>query len=100
MKQKLALVALILAFLLAAVFYCSSSSRVSASRNETTGRSLTGSSPENAIPANRADAKAILTRLPLSFEPNLGQVNSSAEFISRGAGFNLLLTAGEAVLEV
>jgi len=37
-------------------------------------------------------------KLPLSFEPNLGQVNSQAKFISRGSDYVLSLTPDEAVL--
>jgi len=37
-------------------------------------------------------------QLPLSFEVNRGQVNSQVQFLSRGAGYSLFLTPGEAVL--
>jgi hypothetical protein len=37
-------------------------------------------------------------KLPMSFEANLGQSNSSVQFISRGNGYRLFLTADEAVL--
>lgn len=36
--------------------------------------------------------------LPLSFEPNLGQTERQVKFLSRGNGYNLFLTADEAVL--
>lgn len=36
--------------------------------------------------------------LPLAFEPNEGQAGSEADFVSRGPGYSLLLSAGEAVL--
>ncbi len=38
--------------------------------------------------------------LPLSFEPNEGQTNSQVEFLSRGRGYTLFLTATEAVLSL
>ena len=38
--------------------------------------------------------------LPMTFEVNEGQVNSEVKFLSRGAGYNLLLTSNEAVLEL
>jgi hypothetical protein len=37
-------------------------------------------------------------QLPLSFAPNRGQTNSQVKFLSRGAGYQLFLTATEAVL--
>jgi hypothetical protein len=37
-------------------------------------------------------------RLPLSFEPNQGQADREVKFLSRGRGYTLFLTAGEAVL--
>ncbi len=36
----------------------------------------------------------------MTFEVNEGQVNSEVKFLSRGAGYNLLLTSNEAVLEL
>lgn len=37
-------------------------------------------------------------KLPLSFEPNLGQTDSRVKFLSRGDGYNLFLTSKEAIL--
>ena len=37
-------------------------------------------------------------RLPLSFEVNKGQIEQSIKFLSRGPGYDLFLTANEAVL--
>ncbi|HEX7334391.1 MAG TPA: SBBP repeat-containing protein [Pyrinomonadaceae bacterium] len=37
-------------------------------------------------------------RLPLSFEPNKGQTDQAIKFLSRGPGYDLFLTANEAVL--
>src|SRR5437016_4366591 len=37
-------------------------------------------------------------RLPLSFEENHGQADSRVKFLSRGSGYSLSLTPGEAVL--
>ncbi len=39
-------------------------------------------------------------RLPLSFEANQGQTDSSVKFLSRGSGYTLFLTATEAVLSL
>ena len=37
-------------------------------------------------------------KLPLSFEENQGQTNSSVKFLSRGNGYTLFLNSTEAVL--
>jgi hypothetical protein len=39
-------------------------------------------------------------KVPLSFEPNRGQVDSQVQFLSRGQGYALYLTPGEAVLQL
>src|SRR6266567_2183362 len=36
-------------------------------------------------------------RRPLSFEPNVGQTDSAVDFVSRGRGYVVFLTGGEAV---
>jgi hypothetical protein len=41
-----------------------------------------------------------LGKVPLYFEKNLGQTASEVEFLSRGKGFGLFLTRGEAVLRL
>ncbi len=37
-------------------------------------------------------------KMPLSFEANMGQTDSRVQFLSRGPGYTLFLTSGEAVL--
>ena len=37
-------------------------------------------------------------KLPLSFEPNLGQADLHVKFLSRGSGYTLFLTEDEAVV--
>ena len=37
-------------------------------------------------------------KLPLRFEANQGQTDARVKFLSRGAGYTLFLTSGEAVL--
>jgi hypothetical protein len=39
-------------------------------------------------------------KVPLNFEPNRGQVAPEVQFLSRGPGYALFLTPGEAVLEL
>src|SRR5205814_10326602 len=54
-----------------------------------------------ALPAAAAtDARVSESygKLPLQFEANRGQAHQDVRFLSRGAGYSLYLTAGEAVL--
>src|SRR5688572_1244455 len=57
-------------------------------------RGATPSVPAPAAP--RID----LSRIPLSFEENIGQAHDSVRFLSRGPGYALYLTPSEAVLAV
>ena len=41
-----------------------------------------------------------LVSVPLSFEPNQGQLDSTVQFLSRGSGYALFLTPGEVVLNL
>jgi hypothetical protein len=72
-------------------------------------RAISGRVPSEAIatPANIAkptdgegSAKVIheYAKLPMSFEPNVGQANAQAKFLARGEGYTVFLTPGEAVL--
>src|ERR1017187_1367191 len=54
-----------------------------------------GSLPRSA---NRPEAK--LMTVPLSFEPNQGQLASTVQFLSRGSGYALFLTPGKVVLNL
>jgi len=53
---------------------------------------------------NKAESKLNSTenygKLPLSFEPNVGQSADAVQFLSRGKGYTLFLTANEAVLSL
>ena len=54
-----------------------------------------------ALPAGAAtDARVSESygKLPLQFEANRGQTDKDVHFLSRGPGYSLYLTAGEAVL--
>jgi len=41
---------------------------------------------------------SLMARLPLAFEPNVGQVAQPVRFLARGSGYGLFLTTTEAVL--
>ncbi|MGI8553629.1 MAG: hypothetical protein ACR2PL_23005 [Dehalococcoidia bacterium] len=45
-----------------------------------------------------AKANAAYGSLPLSFEVNDGQTESSVDFLARGSGYSLFLSGGEATL--
>ncbi len=51
-------------------------------------------------PAQRAAVSARYGRLPMSFEPDLGQTDPLVKFLSRGPGYTLFLTQREAVLSL
>src|SRR6185369_4164249 len=48
--------------------------------------------------ATKARLNELYGQLPLSFEANVGQSHPRVDFISRGSGYSLFLTPGEAVL--
>lgn len=52
------------------------------------------------LPTARADVLASYGKLPLSFEPNQGQVGARVSYLSRGRGFTLLLAPSEALLSL
>lgn len=56
--------------------------------------------PEGNRPAvtGKRQLKAELAKRPLSFEENRGQTDPAVKFLSRGRGYTLYLTPGEAVL--
>ncbi|HUO57738.1 MAG TPA: SBBP repeat-containing protein, partial [bacterium] len=58
---------------------------------------------QNRTPASHSDlaqAKAILEKVPLYFERNLGQTDHRVEYLSRGSGYTLFFTPRESVLAV
>jgi hypothetical protein len=66
-----------------------------------------GIAPAGALPAagggdretaGPGPAQAAYGRLPLAFEANQGQADGRVQFLARGRGYGLFLTAGEAVL--
>ena len=52
-----------------------------------------------ALPAHAA-VEAAYGKLPLSFEPNAGQTDPEVQFLARGPGYVLFLTADEMVLRL
>lgn len=75
------------------------------------GESASQASKKATEPARHSPSPALKTRLvenygrlPLSFEPNVGQVRQDSQrkvkFMSRGRGYSLYLTGNEAVIEL
>lgn len=57
------------------------------------------SAPRPGLPSAVGLAPAY-GKLPLSFEPNRGQTDSTVQFLSRGNGYTLFLRPGEAILNL
>lgn len=60
------------------------------------------SAPNSSFAAHHSRAHARISgyQLPLSFEANRGQTDSRVQFLSRGGGYNLFLTSGDALLQL
>jgi hypothetical protein len=54
-------------------------------------------SSSQAVPISPERSAAHLFQLPLTFEVNQGQTNDRVDFLARGPGYNVFLTATEAV---
>jgi uncharacterized repeat protein (TIGR01451 family) len=57
-----------------------------------------GSFSSRSSMPSKPNARAILGKLPLIFEPNQGQAEAGVKFLARGAGYSLFLDATSAVL--
>ncbi len=67
------------------------------------GRPYAGGGPNSGLdPLQRrvsaARARQLIQRAPIRFEANEGQTDSRVRYLSRGSGFRLFLTDGEAVM--
>lgn len=73
--------------------------RASAASRDNKRRAAPAASPQSIpLPTNRLEAK--LMSVPLSFEPNQGQLASTVQFLSRGSGYALFLNPGKVVLNL
>ena len=70
----------------------------SSARRSTAHDPLHSPEPSASDESTRARVSEDFGKLPLSFEPNCGQVDDQVGFISRGCGYNLFLTATDAVI--
>ncbi|HEV7798702.1 MAG TPA: hypothetical protein VGO73_11125, partial [Pyrinomonadaceae bacterium] len=51
-------------------------------------------------PTRPITASALTAQLPLTFQPNHGQADAAVKFLSRGPGYQLFLTATQAVFSL
>jgi len=105
LKQKILVACLCAAIALYAHCWSDLATRVTASR---TAAKTNASDLERPAPVPNAELRdsaqlnlrEFASRLPLSFEQNVGQLDSRAKFSARGAGYNLFLTSTGAILEL
>ncbi|MGI8985059.1 MAG: SBBP repeat-containing protein [Acidimicrobiales bacterium] len=89
LSVKLAAVLAVVATTSVAVPVAGGASGVPATPRGTAGHSTAGHS---------TTADEVLDRLPLRFEANRGQTDPQAQFLARGRGYRLFLTANEAIV--
>jgi uncharacterized repeat protein (TIGR01451 family) len=97
LKRIRVMVAALMLLLVAGVMLGSGSRRYSQKAALASGKPVPlvfGKAPLKSKP----DARALLSQLPLIFEPNQGQADSSVKFVSRGAGYSLYLDGTGALL--
>src|SRR5215203_1762957 len=76
----------------------SSSSNVEMTANESVG---SAAPPSQSVEEARPDKKLIdekYGKLPINFEPNLGQTDDAVKFLARGHGYSIFLSQHEAML--
>ena len=78
-------------------FFCAPPRASVAAKYPATIDPLAANAPSAAAKLHVAD---LYGRLPLAFEPNLGQSDKRVKFLSRGNGYSLFLTSTEAVLSL
>jgi hypothetical protein len=54
---------------------------------------------QNGVPQT-GKAEALLSHLPLIFEPNQGQADARVKFLTHGSGYSLFFTSDQAVLKI
>ncbi len=99
LQPRLAPAYLIISFLalLSGFIFLTTNRTAEASRSQdnATNRKAAATQPDQAT---REHISSVYGKLPLSFEANHGQADTSVKFISRGSGYQLFLTGNEAVL--
>jgi uncharacterized repeat protein (TIGR01451 family) len=97
-KQKVVLVGLVFCAGMLGVVWSGAATSVNAGRPGDVTKS------EWSLPGLRSqpqqDLLDVIAKLPLSFEQNVGQLDSRAKFSAHGAGYNLFLTATGAFVKL
>ncbi|MBK7931975.1 MAG: carboxypeptidase regulatory-like domain-containing protein [Acidobacteria bacterium] len=55
---------------------------------------------QNIAELNKKELSEIYGKLPIQFEPNIGQTDDTVKFIARGSGYSLFLKQNEAILSL
>jgi hypothetical protein len=71
-----------------------------ASRHTAASATAGTRAPQPLTPAARSRVQASFAALPLAFEENKGQTDSQVEYMARGNGYTLFLTANDAVFSL
>ena len=71
-----------------------------ASRQAGPGAPVLSAENPRSLPLSTNRPEAKLMSVPLSFEPNQGQVASTVQFLTRGSGYALFFTPGKVVLNL
>ncbi len=71
-----------------------------ASRSGAAGKASDASRPGTVTAAARGRIQASVAALPLAFEKNQGQTDAQVEYLARGNGYTLFLTANDAVFSL
>ena len=61
---------------------------------------LRGSLDQPGIQQSQAKVKESVAKLPLAFEPNMGQTDAQVKYVARAKGYTAFLTADSAVLSI
>jgi hypothetical protein len=85
-------------FLLALAVSFAASAKAQSSKPTTKGQTSPPAVKPSAPPSAVQAARASFAKPPLAFEENAGQTDARVKYTSRGAGYDLFLTADEAVL--
>ncbi|MEP6819897.1 MAG: SBBP repeat-containing protein, partial [bacterium] len=99
LKQKIFVAGLGLCGLLG-LFWFDPATHVDAKRAEDLANTHLGPAGAKRQVLSGPALREFTAKLPLSFEQNLGQLDSRARFSARGAGYNLFLTSTGAILEL
>jgi len=102
LKQKIFASCLMLSGLLG-LFWSDRATLVNAKRAGEPSNNPTRTAESGGVQRQLRDGPALrefTAKLPLSFEQNLGQLESRAKFLARGPGYNLFLTSTGALLEL